>query len=136
MSTPDDLSDDTAGQLPTTREQRWRLILGQQADGSCGALPKPLQGIDQALSAHDSIFHDPELDGPPPASPVRTFVLSADADRMLVERRIAVLGDVDLVVASSDEGPVPSQRPELEQAAGLVGRLDMTAAYLQLIGGI
>lgn len=92
--------------------------------------------VDQALSAHDSIFHDPELDGPPPASPVRTFVLSADADRTLVERRIAVLGDVDLVVASSDEGQVPSQRPELEQAAVLVGRLDMTAAYLQLIGGI
>ncbi|AWH36108.1 hypothetical protein C1929_04780 [Stenotrophomonas sp. ZAC14D1_NAIMI4_6] len=59
MSTPDDLSNDTAGQLPTTREQRWRLILGQQADGSCGALPKPLQGIDQALSA----LYEPEGQG-------------------------------------------------------------------------
>ncbi len=36
---------------PTSREQRWRLILGQEADRSCGALPKSLQGIDQALAA-------------------------------------------------------------------------------------
>ncbi|KIQ27779.1 VWA domain-containing protein [Xanthomonas campestris] len=36
---------------PTSREQRWRLILGQEADRSCGALPKQLQGIDQALAA-------------------------------------------------------------------------------------
>lgn len=42
--------DDT---LPatTSREQRWRLILGEQADASCGELPKALQGIDQALAA-------------------------------------------------------------------------------------
>ncbi|MCS3846617.1 VWA domain-containing protein [Xanthomonas campestris pv. raphani] len=36
---------------PISREQRWRLILGQEADRSCGALPKQLQGIDQALAA-------------------------------------------------------------------------------------
>ncbi len=36
---------------PTSRAQRWRLILGQEAESSCGALPKPLQGIDQALAA-------------------------------------------------------------------------------------
>ncbi|QNH16913.1 VWA domain containing CoxE-like protein [Xanthomonas sp. SS] len=36
---------------PTSREQRWRLILGQEAERSCGALPKNLQGIDQALAA-------------------------------------------------------------------------------------
>ncbi|MBN6101464.1 VWA domain-containing protein [Xanthomonas sp. CFBP 8703] len=36
---------------PTSREQRWRLILGQEADRSCGALPQSLQGIDQALAA-------------------------------------------------------------------------------------
>ncbi|MDV0437274.1 vWA domain-containing protein [Xanthomonas sacchari] len=36
---------------PTSRAQRWRLILGQEAESSCGALPKLLQGIDQALGA-------------------------------------------------------------------------------------
>ncbi|QNH12977.1 VWA domain-containing protein [Xanthomonas sp. SI] len=36
---------------PTSREQRWRLILGQEAERSCGALPKNLQGIDKALAA-------------------------------------------------------------------------------------
>ncbi|MCW0447776.1 vWA domain-containing protein [Xanthomonas sacchari] len=36
---------------PTSRAQRWRLILGQEAESSCGALPKPLQGIDRALAA-------------------------------------------------------------------------------------
>ncbi|MCQ4121456.1 tobH protein [Rhodococcus tibetensis] len=89
-----------------------------------------------AATVTDPIFHDPELDGPPSASPVRTFVFSAEAEKMLTERKTAVLGDADLVVAASDEATPPSQRSELEQAAVLVGRLDMTAAYLQLIGGI
>lgn len=40
-----------APNIPTSREQRWRLILGQEADRSCGALPGNLQGIDQALAA-------------------------------------------------------------------------------------
>ncbi|QNH21299.1 VWA domain containing CoxE-like protein [Xanthomonas sp. GW] len=40
-----------APDTPTSREQRWRLILGQEAERSCGALPKNLQGIDQALAA-------------------------------------------------------------------------------------
>jgi len=41
---------DTPNASPS-REERWRLILGQEADRSCGALPKHLQGIDQALAA-------------------------------------------------------------------------------------
>ncbi|WP_072687941.1 tobH protein [Rhodococcus marinonascens] len=90
----------------------------------------------QSRALHDSIFHDPELDTPSPVSPVRTFVVSAEVDRMLIERKTLVLGDVDLVTAPSEEGPITAVRPELEQAVMLVGRLDMTAAYLQLIGGI
>jgi len=43
----------------TTRQQRWRLILGQQADNSCGALPKDLQGLDQALAA----LYEPDSPG-------------------------------------------------------------------------
>ncbi|AOW92218.1 tobH protein [Rhodococcus sp. WMMA185] len=90
----------------------------------------------QSIESHDPIFHDPELDGPPPVPPVRTFVVSAEEDRVLIERKTVVLGDVDLVSVSSGEVPLTSERSELEQAVVLVGRLDMTAAYLQLIGGI
>ncbi|MEV0946033.1 tobH protein [Rhodococcus sp. NPDC049939] len=90
----------------------------------------------QSHMQHDSIFHDPELDGPSAVSPVRTFVMTAEVDRLATERKTVVLGDVDLVLASSDEESITAVRPELEQAVVLVGRLDMTAAYLQLIGGI
>lgn len=48
MSDTNEIMDGTAN---TNRQQRWRLILGQEADSSCGALSKQLQGIDQALAA-------------------------------------------------------------------------------------
>ncbi|MFZ2176948.1 MAG: tobH protein [Rhodococcus sp. (in: high G+C Gram-positive bacteria)] len=89
----------------------------------------------ETATGHDPIFHDPELDAPPPAMPVRTFVITSETDRMTTERRIAVLGDAELVIASEDAaGRI--KHSELEQAAILVGRLDMTAAYLHLIGGV
>ncbi|QCQ92002.1 tobH protein [Rhodococcus sp. SGAir0479] len=102
------------------------------------------------LSAdYDPFFHDEQLDGPAPGMPLRVFVLASDADRPLAERRAAVLADADVVVAASVQagppgpaGPVDPAQPtpvgavgEIEQTAVLVCRLEMSAAYLRLIGG-
>ncbi|KGH29375.1 von Willebrand factor A [Comamonas testosteroni] len=37
--------------LPTTRLQRWRMVLGSPADASCGGVTGRLQEMDQALAA-------------------------------------------------------------------------------------
>lgn len=103
-----------------------------------------------AAADYDPFFHDEELDGPAPAPPVRVVVLALEANRPLVERRVAALPDADVVVADGTEtapdlaasGPSVSRsegpggtRTDLEQLAILVGRLEMSAAYLRLIGG-
>lgn len=36
---------------PTTRQQRWRMVLGSPADASCGGVTGRLQEMDQALAA-------------------------------------------------------------------------------------
>ncbi|CAM2936895.1 Bifunctional glucose-6-phosphate/mannose-6-phosphate isomerase C-terminal domain-containing protein [Prescottella defluvii] len=108
-----------------------------------------------AQAGYDPFFHDDQLDGPPPGAPLRVLVFASETNRPLVERRVAALPDVDIVVAASDtvpesattgprrdappgspEPPAPSAtRTELEQIAVLAGRLEMSAAYLRLIGG-
>lgn len=51
-------ADDTV--VPTTREQRWRMVLGGEAESSCGALQGVLQGMDAALAA---LYEDPTRGG-------------------------------------------------------------------------
>lgn len=46
-----ELTDPAASAVPTTRAERWRLILGQESSASCGALSARLQGVDAALGA-------------------------------------------------------------------------------------
>ncbi|MFR9751160.1 tobH protein [Nocardia sp. 004] len=112
----------------------------------------------------DPLFHDEELDGPAPVERVQIFVLSADRDRAAARRRIAVFGgnrtglvDADLVDTDTDAdvadadmnlldtqitdsapargtATAPEYNTELEQLAVLALRLEMAAAYLQLIG--
>lgn len=98
-------------------------------------------------AGYDPFFHDEELDGPAPAAAVRVVVLALEENRALVERRVAALPDADVVVADGSESapdlagsasrsPGPGgTRTDLEQLAILVGRLEMSAAYLRLIGG-
>ncbi|MFD4366303.1 tobH protein [Rhodococcus sp. NPDC058521] len=94
----------------------------------------------------DSIFHDPDLDGPAGVEPVRAFVVTFQATRPITERRLAGLPDGDLVAtdvgreedASRGVGTRDSSAAapsEFEQAAVLVARFDMAAAYLRLTGG-
>ncbi|MFC9787714.1 tobH protein [Rhodococcus sp. NPDC127528] len=95
---------------------------------------------------YDPIFHDEELDGPAPSAPVRVFVLATAGSRQPTTRRIAALRDADLVTAVGEEdsiemggaemtSPARRERTEVEQLAVTAVRLEMAAAYLQLIGG-
>ncbi|RVW04977.1 tobH protein [Rhodococcus spongiicola] len=97
-------------------------------------------------AGEDSLFHDEQIDGPMPGMPLRVFVFASEANRPAIERRVAALRDADVVVAASDQaGPLgppgsPTEttavaRAEIEQIAVLVSRLEMSAAYLHLIGG-
>lgn len=113
-------------------------------------------GADAARPAdYDPIFHDEELDGPPPVRPVRVFALATSGTRAVAGRRIAALPDAELVLAAGEEetiemggrdmgdremggrvaGPARGERTEVEQLAVTAVRLGMAAAYLQLIGG-
>lgn len=89
-------------------------------------------GLSPSQSPTDSLFHDPEIDGPGGAEPVRTLVLTPISEQQETMRRIAVLADTQLLVADRDD---TGTMTELEQIATMVGRLDMAAAYLQLTGG-
>ncbi|MGV9411959.1 tobH protein [Nocardia sp. NPDC003693] len=100
----------------------------------------------------DPLFHDAELDGPPPVEQVRIFVLSAESDQVTVRRRLAVFGsdaglvDVDLVnldaeaagtapaAEAAGQAVPPGRGGELEQLAVLTLRIEMAAAYLRLLG--
>lgn len=96
---------------------------------------------------YDPLFHDDQVDGPPPADPVRVFTVSTDPDDSLVRRRVAVLGEVDVVRADDDggprtdlEAPAPAAVPgpttpvgaSLRRALVLAVRIEAAAAYLQL----
>ena len=98
---------------------------------------------------YDPFFHDEQLDGPAPRNQVRVFALSTDSDRTQAQRRIAVLPDAQLVVADDEDvgqavaGPTPLGETdpvrtgrELEQIAILAVRIEMAAAYMQLLSGV
>ncbi|KAA0023973.1 tobH protein [Antrihabitans cavernicola] len=104
-------------------------------------------------AGYDPFFHDEELDGPAPVDQARIFVLSTDGDRLALQRRVAALPSADTVTADSIptdgaddlppsldmtrfDGSTPARRGvEIEQLATVAVRLEMTAAYLQLMGG-
>ncbi|OZF01708.1 tobH protein [Rhodococcus sp. 15-2388-1-1a] len=100
----------------------------------------------------DSLFHDEQLDGPPPALPMRVIVVASDADRAMTERRIAGVPESELLLADSSEAlfggerarsefdnpaaaPDPARLSVLDTMSVLATRLDTTAAYLLLMGG-
>ncbi|MFT3900582.1 MAG: hypothetical protein QM728_10135 [Gordonia sp. (in: high G+C Gram-positive bacteria)] len=90
----------------------------------------------------DSIFHDPELDGPVPTRP-RLFVLSTPAGQWQARRRVAALPDAEVLVgAEPDDSAAPAEPTPggAEDAGGLVehlvlaARLEMAAVYAELLG--
>lgn len=89
------------------------------------------------LARVDSLFHDEEIDGPPPDR-LRVLALSGSAERAVVSARTAGLEDVDLVTAADYTAPADVGAtvitPE-RQVAVLALRLEMAAVYLRLVRG-
>ncbi|QII00752.1 tobH protein [Rhodococcoides fascians A21d2] len=100
----------------------------------------------------DSFFHDEQLDGPPPALPMRVIVVASDVDRAMTERRLAGVTESELLLAESTDAlfggarpgselditvasPGPATLSVLDTMSVLATRLDTTAAYLLLMGG-
>lgn len=144
------LTGDTRATTALARHGSEMLLRAGAAVAAAAELPDVLAGTPRFAPAgampadYDPFFHDEQLDGPAPGVPLRVFVLASDANRPLVERRVAALPDTDVVVASSEQAgasdaaeataPVAGAG-EIEQIAVLAGRLELSAAYLRLIGG-
>lgn len=121
------------------------------------ALPQLVDTTTAAAPDYDPLFHDEQLDGPPPVEKKRIFLCSTDSDTGALRRKLALFGgagagtvDADLVTADIETAPAdpsraesgaPAPEPaprvggELERLAVLALRWEMTAAYLRLIGG-
>ncbi|MDT5021824.1 MAG: hypothetical protein QOI33_2348 [Mycobacterium sp.] len=88
----------------------------------------------------ESLFHDEEIDGPI-TDRLRIVVLALNAERPVVESRVAGFDDVDVVGAEDVPDPPEgraarpgAQRAE-QQLAILAVRLEMAAVYLRLVRG-
>lgn len=89
---------------------------------------------------YDPVFHDDEIDGPRPQEPARVFVLTTGPDFSGARRRISPLPDAALITAEDGAEPTPSiaiPKPggRLIDLAIMTARLEMTAAYAELVGG-
>jgi hypothetical protein len=95
----------------------------------------------------DALFHDEEIDGPPPDR-LRVLALTLTGDRTVAAARVAGLDDVYLVTAedvpdavtASGDAPVAPRTPTgaapaEQQLAVLAVRLEMAAVYLRLVRG-
>ncbi len=104
-------------------------------------------GAESAADREQSVFHDEQIDGPLPRR-VRTFVLTADAERSVVAARVAGLDGVDVIHA--EDVPEVLDAPDIERApatatagpgrleeqlAMLAVRMEMTAVYMKLLRG-
>jgi len=96
-------------------------------------------------SAADSLFHDPQIDGPVQSAAHRLEVISVPGRAWLAERRTAAAADVEVLVGAASETPaavpqvaeiVESDQPDdLVPLMILVQRIEMALVYLRLIGG-
>ncbi|MFW0792591.1 hypothetical protein AAFP30_02140 [Gordonia sp. CPCC 205515] len=95
-------------------------------------------------SPTDSIFYDPEIDGPPPELPPRVFVATTPAREWYVRHRLEAVGDLDVLVGDDSTAIAtapPLNREELAADAPtdlmslllLLLRVEMAAVYLRLI---
>jgi hypothetical protein len=88
----------------------------------------------------DGLFHDEDIDGPPPQR-LRVLALTLAGEQTVVAARVAGLDEVDLVAAEDvPEGPGSSPAPRSaqraeQQLALLAVRLEMAAVYVRLARG-
>lgn len=102
-------------------------------------------------SAADSIFYDPEIDGPAAPAPPRSMVITTATREWYTRQRVAGLGDVDLVIGADADSPAapadrdgPARPMAGEDVADSPGdlpahlvtvlRVELAAVYLRLVG--
>ena len=137
------LAGDNAATLALARHAAVVLLRVAQEKAAAVGLADALVAlhavVEDGLTGADyaaSLFHDEQIDGPPPAR-VRTFVLATDAERPVIVARVSGFDDVDVVNAEDVPDaakPLTSARPE-QQIAILAVRLEMAAVYLRLVRG-
>ncbi|WP_200176072.1 tobH protein, partial [Tomitella cavernea] len=66
--------------------------------------------------AAESIFHDEQIDGPPPVAPRRVFVFAAAGDESVVRRRMAAVPDGELLLAAP--GDLAYAGPDADERTG------------------
>ncbi|MVU82037.1 tobH protein [Nocardia sp. ET3-3] len=127
-----------------------QIVTGVTLSEAIAAHGRLIEAAGVAAPGFDPLFHDEELDGPAPVEQIRILVVSADSDEVVARRRLAVFGsdaglvDADLVTLDAEvstreagEETQPALAPrgsELEKLAVLALRLEMSAAYLRLLG--
>ncbi|MBF6436617.1 tobH protein [Nocardia cyriacigeorgica] len=135
-----------------------RIATAVDLAGAVAAHPRMIAATGETAPDYDPLFHDEQLDGPAPVERMRVLVLSTDPDEVAARRKLAIfsgagsgLVDADLVAADLEllrsdltdpsapkpeetEGETRARGGDLERLAVLALRLEMTAAYLRLIG--
>lgn len=92
----------------------------------------------------DSIFYDPDFDGPAAEAPPRVMAVTTPARDWYLRRRLDGIGDLDVLTGESGTPtpPSPAQMPDeaaadapadIEALLVLVLRIEMAAVYLRLI---
>jgi hypothetical protein len=110
-----------------------------------------------AAPVADSIFYDPEFDGPPQSAAPRVQVVSTARREWYTRQRVTGLGDVDLLVGGEpaetapaagggpgqqwdDRRPAPGEDPVADGPGDMLDflivalRIEMAAVYLRLVG--
>ena len=136
--------DSPAGDALAARTASTLFAIGGVA-GSAVDLASALTRLlrDRGPAPTDSIFHDPDFDGPLPPR-AQLFVLSTPGQQWLAGRRVAALPDAEVLVGSapgeSREDQTGGAPVTDEGAAGLMSylvlaaRLEMAAVYANLLG--
>ncbi|MGC4932963.1 hypothetical protein ACLQ3C_04705 [Gordonia sp. DT30] len=94
-------------------------------------------------ASQNSIFYDPEIDGPRADAPPRVLVASTSAREWRTRRRVGGLHTAEVVVGTDDDQPPggwgepeePTDTPaDLTSLLVLALRIEMAAVYVRLIG--
>ncbi|MBA5846789.1 hypothetical protein [Gordonia amicalis] len=122
--------------------------------GDVARMSRLLESRPGGAPAADSIFYDPEFDGPAQEPAPRIMVVSTPRREWYTRQRVMGLGDVDLVVGADeaagvppgggkpwdDRRPAPGEDPVADGPGDVLGflvvalRVEMAAVYLRLIG--
>ncbi|AFA74110.1 hypothetical protein GPOL_c30950 [Gordonia polyisoprenivorans VH2] len=106
---------------------------------------RDIWSVAEAGSAADSLFYDPQIDGPRGDGPPRVMVATTAAREWDTRRRIGALASTEVLVGADADAQVPpvvgGDPAEPADAPGdltsllvLMLRIEMAAVYLRLIG--